>query len=77
MIIEFEMLQIDFLDTLRLILIHGKFWSKIDLSAATSHTFCFWAPPPPPPSEIRCHQINFSYTKIEIGEALKFTKMLL
>ena len=23
-------------------MIHGKFWSKNDLSAATFHTFCFW-----------------------------------
>ena len=34
--------SIDFLDTLWLILIHEKFWSKNDLSAETSHTFCFW-----------------------------------
>ena len=43
MIIDFEMLQIDFLDTLCLIVIHGKFGSKNDLSPATFHTLCFWA----------------------------------
>ena len=36
MIIEFEIP----LDTLWLILIHGKFWFKKDLSAATFHPFC-------------------------------------
>ena len=39
--IEFEMLQIDFLDTLWLILIHEKFKSKNDLSEATFNIFCF------------------------------------